>query len=111
MLRAHCCEQMSNQLTRTCADHPDPADCPDALVGYNPKFDEYGIYVHDGGGSAWMVISFCPWCGARLPASRRDEWSDTLGRLGFDDPPSQEIPPEFKTDAWWRHRPEQGNRP
>ena len=26
----------------------------------------YGLYVHDGG-SAFVEIRFCPWCGARLP--------------------------------------------
>lgn len=94
---------MAEHLAQTCEVHPDPSDCPDALVGYITKFDEYGIRVHNGG-SSMSVIDFCPWCGAGLPASRRREWFETLERLGFDDPSSQDIPPEFKTDAWWRDR-------
>jgi hypothetical protein len=92
---------MTEQLTCACAAHPDPSDCPDALVGYSSRFDEYGIRVHDGGSSS-VLISFCPWCGARLPKSRRTEWFETLKCLGFDEPTEQNIPPEFKTDAWWR---------
>lgn len=99
-MRTHCCEMMTSNVQHECAQHPDPADCPDALIGYSLTFDEYGIWIHDGGPS-YVVISFCPWCGQRLPSSRRDEWFDTLERLGFDCPLEQDIPPEFKTDAWY----------
>jgi len=59
---------MRAQLDHSCEQHPDPSDCPDALVGFGAG--EYGIYVHDGG-SSWVRIEFCPWCGADL--SRVDE--------------------------------------
>ena len=84
-----------------CDDHPDPTDCPDALVSYSARFDEYGVRIHDGGSSS-LLISFCPWCGASLPASRRDEWFTTLEGMGFDDPWEQDLPSEFTTDAWYR---------
>lgn len=97
----HCCETMSRAVATECQQHPDRFDCPDALLHYSPKFDEYGIIVHDGG-TASAGISFCPWCGTRLPESRRDRWFDELERLGFSNPSDQEIPTQFHTDAWWR---------
>jgi hypothetical protein len=56
---------------------------PDVLIQYSPKFEEYGIIVHDGGES-YVVFQFCPWCGTRLPESKRDLWFDTLQGLGLD---------------------------
>lgn len=72
---------------------------PDALVAYIPKFDEYGLLVHDGG-SSMVQIQFCPWCGTRLPESKRDRWFDELEKRGID-PLSKSIPPEFESDAWY----------
>ena len=92
---------MSDQLAHRCAEHLNPFDCPDALVFYEPRFDEYGLIIHDGGTSV-RVIQFCPWCGAALPASKRDRWFDELVALGFDDPAVQPIPSAFTTDAWYR---------
>ncbi len=92
---------MTEQIAHSCARHVDPADCPDALVAYSEAYDEYGIRVHDGGSSV-VNIRFCPWCGAKLPASRRDEWFEKLEALGVSDPAEQDIPIEFTTDAWYR---------
>jgi hypothetical protein len=61
---------MRTALTRSCPQHPDRHDCPDALIGYSPKFDEYGLLIHDGGTSS-LAIRFCPFCGAALPHSKR----------------------------------------
>ena len=60
-----CCEAMSLQLNWTCAIHTSPQECPDALIGHFRALGRYGLYVHDGG-SSWVEIHFCPWCGARL---------------------------------------------
>lgn len=87
----------------TCNRHPDPFQCPDRLVVYVPKFDEYGLIVHDGG-SSYIVIKFCPWCGARLPPSKRDRWFDKLASLGFKDPVKQRIPREFLSDEWYARK-------
>jgi hypothetical protein len=94
---------MAEEVNRTCPDHPDRFTCPDALADYIPRFDEYGLIVHDGGTSA-VGIHFCPWCGARLPDSKRDLWFDELARLGFEDPFDEDIPADFQTDLWWRRR-------
>lgn len=66
----HCCEDMRREVERVCEQHPDRFDCPDCLVQYWPKVREYGLIVHNGG-SAVIVIRYCPWCGAKLPDSLR----------------------------------------
>lgn len=92
---------MNHQINDwACDQHENRFDCPDALLSYNERFDEYGIIVHDGGISM-SVIHFCPYCGTELPASKRDLWFDTLEKLGFDDPWEQQIPKAFETDAWY----------
>lgn len=87
----HCCQEMERAITLDCEQHKDIYSCPDVLVQYIPKFDEYGILIHDGG-SAAIGIKFCPWCGITLPESKRDEWFDALEELGFNDPAEQDIP-------------------
>jgi len=71
-VEAHCCDEMRRQVERVCEQHPDRFDCPDCLIYYSPRFNEYGLIVHDGG-SAYSRIRVCPWCGTRLPESLRDE--------------------------------------
>ena len=73
---AHCCEQMTEHAEGRCPDHEDRADCPDALVRYSPELREYGIWIHDGGRSSIRIV-FCPWCGAALPRSLRDDEAQT----------------------------------
>lgn len=65
-----CCEVMRFQLNQRCDQHEDPFDCGDILIYYSRDFDEYGIIIHDGGAS-YSVIHYCPWCGAKLPESKR----------------------------------------
>lgn len=51
---------MGWQLSHECADHPNPWDCPDALIG---SFEDgrIGLMIHDGGTSL-VLIAYCPWC-------------------------------------------------
>lgn len=94
---------MTEQINYKCSQHIDPFECPDNLICYSPKYDEYGIIVHDGG-SSFIEIKFCPWCGTKIPESKRDLWFDTLDKLGFDDPFEQEIPLQFRSDEWYRSK-------
>ncbi len=94
---------MSEAVASTCEQHAHRFDCPDCLIDYSLLFDEYGIIVHDGGSSS-MTIAFCPWCGTRLPESKRDRWFDELAALGFDEPLEQDIPEGFRTVAWYLFR-------
>lgn len=97
----HCCTHMKDAVEFKCNIHADPYECPDNLVMYVEKFDEYGLIVHDGG-TAKMAINFCPWCGTRLPESKRDRWFDELERLGYDNPSEQDIPENYRSGAWYR---------
>ncbi len=73
----------------------------DAIMIYIDKFDEYGIIVHDGGES-FIGIQYCPWCGKKLPDSKREEWFEQLEKLGFDSPLEEDIPEMYKTGAWYQ---------
>jgi hypothetical protein len=91
---------MTKNLTLNCEAHANVFECPDVLINYIPKFDEYGLIVHDGGNSV-ISISYCPWCAIKLPESKRDMWFDKLEELGFEDPGEQDIPKEFSSEAWY----------
>ena len=65
-----CCNAMAAQVEFSCDRHPGPRACPDKLVDYLPKFNEYGLVIHDGG-SSHLVIRYCPWCGADLEPTYR----------------------------------------
>ncbi len=89
----HCCDAMHDHLGR--------ANLP---VVYVPKFREYGVRVLDGG-SSYVLLEFCPWCGKRLPSSMRDAWFDAIEAMGLE-PESQGMPEEYRNDSWWRAREE-----
>lgn len=94
----HCCEKMRYFL-KTSSKKMD-FDSDDILY-YSLKFDEYGIVIHDGGES-YITIEYCPWCGQRLPNSKRDLWFDELEKIGIENPIEEEIPEEFSSDKWWK---------
>lgn len=62
---------MAAQLDHRCEQHPDPFDCPDHLV-YRTAGGGFGLIIHDGG-SSFIAIRFCPWCGAALGHSEGGE--------------------------------------
>ena len=78
------------------------ADSPEKKrVFYAKRFDEYMLPCSDGSG---ILISHCPWCGKKLPESKRMRWFDELDALGiefslFD---TEQVPPEYLSDAWWK---------
>jgi hypothetical protein len=74
----------------------------ETAIVYSPKFREYGIPVLDGG-SSFIVIGHCPWCGKILPVTLRDEWFNEIESRGFE-AGDDSLPTEFTSDAWWRSR-------
>jgi hypothetical protein len=58
----HCCTKMTYYLT---LDKRSENINPDAIIRYNKKQKEYGIPIHDGG-SSYVKIDACPWCGRGL---------------------------------------------
>ena len=87
----HCCKEMEFHLK-----------AGEVSIRYSPKLRRYGIlYQEKYGANSIQTISFCPWCGNRLPASLRDRWYDELEHLGID-PDDDEVPSDFLSDAWWK---------
>lgn len=75
---------------------------------YSPSFREYTIPLK--GRVARQGISFCPWCGVKLPEDLRDEWIDILEKeYGIEDPffvrmDGGDLPKDFLSDEWWKKR-------
>ena len=70
------CEMMTRQVADwQCDMHAGKCSCADAAIDFIAKFREYGILVRDGGSSS-ILISYCPWCGVRLPDSQRGAGGD-----------------------------------
>lgn len=74
----YCCGAMEADLKRYCTQHPNRFDCPDALIRESSQEEadnraiadigvqgRFGLYVHDGG-SSFVELRFCPWCGHDL---------------------------------------------
>jgi hypothetical protein len=56
---------MESQLRWKCDQHAHPEDCPDCIVKFYLESGKFGLLIHDGG-SSYIEIQFCPWCGADL---------------------------------------------
>jgi hypothetical protein len=71
----------------------------DMPVEYWPKYREF-VLVDRPGSTTGQIIPYCPFCGADLPKSLRDELCDRLEALGLSlgDP---RTPAVFESDAWW----------
>ena len=64
--RTHaCCDMMTSQLEWSCDIHATPEECPDCIVRFYRGSSLFGIPIHDGG-SSFIAIRHCPWCGADL---------------------------------------------
>jgi hypothetical protein len=94
----HCCIDMAYAIA-----HPVESEGrgPNRVLDWIACWDEYIIPVAYDGYSSTQ-IRFCPFCSRELPASRRQQWYQTLHGLGYSNPGEQEIPDEYNSDAWWR---------
>jgi hypothetical protein len=73
---------------------------PRVPIKYVGKFREYALVVD---ADTLQVIMHCPWCGAQLPRSLRDEFFDQLEKASLE-PDDANVPIDFRSDAWWRVR-------
>lgn len=88
-MQRFCCDRMERSVTET------------QTVIYNDVFDEYGIPCREDSGESMILMDYCPWCGAKLPESKRADWFDELEKLGFDAPITDDgIPDEYKSAKW-----------
>ncbi|MFC6152431.1 DUF6980 family protein [Nocardioides yefusunii] len=97
----HACELMTSQVR----DERVP-------LQYDPQFREYSILLTFPPGDSIRVaqgITYCPWCGEKLPADLRDQIFDDLERdLGGEPDDYFEAlrlaPKKYHSDLWWRGR-------
>lgn len=96
--KSHCCEQMTQQVNSYWPLAESPLlGSTDQRVYWSSVFDEYGLICQPS--AEILRIHFCPFCGARLPDSKRDAWFAKLqetGWQGWDDP----IPKEMLHRGW-----------
>jgi hypothetical protein len=87
----YCCEAMA-RWSQPCEQHKDdPMACPDRLIHHTANVNMPGIRIFDGG-SSFVVIAFCPWCGKQVFDNSGLEGH--RGREGVsDDYPMPELPP------------------
>ena len=84
---AFCCDDMAQYISDT------------HLIHYSEVFDEYGIPFHDD--TSVLLIQYCPWCGRKLPDSKRAEWFEELEQLGYDEPLSRDdLPTDYQCAKW-----------
>ena len=97
----HCCSEMKRQVEYICDQCVDRNSCPDCLIDYRDIFDDYSLLIHDGGSSR-ILISFCPFCGEKLPDSKFDEWWEKLDKLldNFEGLTDVRIPEQYLSSAW-----------
>ena len=98
MKMIHCCEQME----RLSYVNDNAFENPDNLIYYNEVFDEYGMIIHDGG-TSYILIHYCPWCGKKFRESKREQWFEQLEQLGYENPFEEEIPSIFESRKWWKN--------
>lgn len=82
-----CCQQMENALQDN--EHP---------IYYSSAFQEFGIKLSSG--YEYVILNYCNWCGSKLPESKRDDWFDSLEKLGIN-PWEDDIPIHFLSSSWW----------
>jgi len=92
----NCCKDMQIFLS-------DPRD----PINYDPIFREYYIKLETR--LNIITMSYCPWCGIKLPKKLREEFFDTLDEQGIETDigeytQDKRIPQEFRTDEWWKKR-------
>lgn len=88
---------MCEQLKSNSSTEFDEVNFP---ILYIEKLDEYGLKIYDGG-SSYILITHCPFCGQALPESKRDQWFDAIEKLGLD-PWTDDIPEKFETGEWYQ---------
>ena len=87
----HCCPDMQYMVEEE-----------NNSIIFVPQYREYGVPIRDGG-SSYLLVKFCPWCGAKLPDSLRNEFFDILEKLGIDYPCSKnKLPEAMRSEKWWQ---------
>lgn len=99
MKMMYCCNEMVSFLEES-----------KVSIGYSPRFRSY--YINLKGSEGAQRINFCPWCGSSLPKALDEEYDEELSKvlninkedITLDTYHRNDIPPEFKSDEWWKIR-------
>jgi hypothetical protein len=87
----------------------------DDTIVYNQIYRCFAYYIHRELPS-FQTISFCPFCGTKLPTDLDGEFDsavfEILGQTGMEliaahksfINPNKKLPQEFQTDEWWKTR-------
>ena len=93
-----CCKEMQDNIHKNSVTYDSMTR--DYYIRYNIN-SETGI----GRGSD---LTYCPWCGSKLPRALVSEWFNILeNEYKIEVPDSTtltNITEEFKSDAWWKKR-------
>ena len=95
----HCCREMRKRLFSHLDKGAGQRAPENKLILYVPPFQEYGLPVNDGGES-FILIKYCPWCGAKLPQSKRNKWFSKMSRLGYTSLFARDIPEAYLQEDW-----------
>jgi hypothetical protein len=93
----YCCDTMDFHLTTESEE----------LVEYKTMNRKYSLKMFKSSYGTHQPIVFCPWCSEKLPKDLNQEWEYILEKeYGIKEPGfnQDKIPPEFKTDEWWKKR-------
>lgn len=102
--KKHCCKEMEKRRF-TCLGKGSVSEAPEnRLVLYVPPFQEYGLPINDGG-SSFILIKYCLWCGTKLPKSKRNSWVSKMSKLGYTSPFSEDVPDIYLTEDWEEYLP------
>ena len=95
---------MSEKINHCCSEFDYFIKNGEVALCYNDTYREYGINVLDGG-SSFIQIKYCPWCGNKFPKDVGDEFSHIIyDELNLDGPDDPKLPEEFKSREWWVKR-------
>lgn len=97
-MREYCCNIMEYYATNK-----------NSLIEYVPETRSYSFYLLDHPHGTRQKMYYCFWCGSQLPEDFSEEWEKILREeYGIEDAGftwnQDNIPPEFKTDKWWKNR-------
>lgn len=82
LVKEHCCQEMTEQVNSVWPNAESPLlGSTDQRVYWSAVFDEYGLVCQPS--PEVLVIQFCPFCGAKLPQSRRAAWFARLETTGW----------------------------
>ena len=64
----HPCVHVAYLIAQDPLSSIEPISDPDVTLTFDSKNNRYGIPVRDGG-SSYIEVFYCPWCGVPLPGS------------------------------------------